>query len=483
MLRSSLVSNQPAREEVVVPRWVTALDILALLLLGMLLRSALGGGYRIRITPGIQVSMDSELRLLAWLTVLLVVRHLAWRIVPWHTHVIAWVRCAWAAETFRATWPAFVLSRLVVLSVGYVAVLTIGFDPSPPWRDEGNLMLDLHARWDAGWYFRIAREGYPSHFNAERANPIAFFPALPIMMRGVSHLLAIGLLPAAVLIITSAFFWALTYVYRLAREVMTADEARAGILFLTFYPFAVAYSAVLTESIFLLAAAGAIYHFRRSELVKAGIFGLLAGLVRPNGFLLCVPLGLFVLLPLLPRGRTSLRDGITRIGWPSLLAHLATAALPVVGMLIYAAYVYTLTGDGFAWMKAQQAWGRGATAGLDLAAERWGMMMQRNGVSGYIRRYPIELFEAAAAFFGLAAVWPIIRRFGLAYGVFVAMAILPPLITMGSTSLGRYTAPLFPIFFWLGVAVPKERRPYWLAAFATGQALVAVLFYTWRPPY
>ena len=476
------MSNQPAREQVVVPRWVTALDILGLVLLGILLRSTLGGGYRILIAPGILVSMDSWLRLLAWLALLLVIRHLAWRIVPWHTRVIGWVERVWTAEPFRATWPAFILSRLLVLSVGYIAVITVGFNPSPPWRDEGNLILDMHARWDAGWYLRIAREGYPSHFNPERASQIAFFPALPLLMRGVSHLLEVSRLAAGVLIVASAFFWGLTYVYRLAREVMTADQARTAILFLSFYPFAVAYSAILTESIFLLAAAGAFYHFRRSELSKAGIFCLLAGLVRPNGFLLGVPLGLFVLLPLLTRRGTPLRDEVTGIRLPSLLAHLATAALPVVGMLIYAAHVYTLNGDGFAWMKAQQAWGRGTTVGLDVAVERWGLV-QRGGLSTYLRQYPIEAFEAMAAFFGLAAVWPIIRRFGLAYGVFVAMAILPPLITMGSTSLGRYTAPLFPIFFWLGVAVPKEHRPYWLAAFATGQALVAVLFYTWRPPY
>ena len=80
-------------------------------------------------------------------------------------------------------------------------------------------------------------------------------------------------------------------------------------------------------------------------------------------------------------------------------------------------------------------------------------------------------------------MWPITRRFGLAYAVFVLMAILPPLISMGTVSLGRYTAPLFPIFLWLGSSVPERRRPYWLAAFGAGQALVAVLFYTWRPPY
>ena len=63
-------------------------------------------------------------------------------------------------------------------------------------------------------------------------------------------------------------------------------------------------------------------------------------------------------------------------------------------------------------MKAQQGWGRGYTVGFSVAAERWDMI-QIQGLGAYVHHYPIEVFEAAAAFFGLAAVWPITRRFGL----------------------------------------------------------------------
>jgi hypothetical protein len=61
--------------------------------------------------------------------------------------------------------------------------------------------------------------------------------------------------------------------------------------------------------------------------------------------------------------------------------------------------------------------------------------------------------------------------------------VIPPLYSMGAISLGRYTAPLFPIFLWLGATVPAERRPYWIAVFAGFQALLSALFFTWRPPY
>jgi hypothetical protein len=51
----------------------------------------------------------------------------------------------------------------------------------------------------------------------------------------------------------------------------------------------------------------------------------------------------------------------------------------------------------------------------------------------------------------------------------------------GFMSTGRLTATLFPLFIWLGAIT---RRATWAAVliFAMLQGLIAVLFYTWRPP-
>jgi hypothetical protein len=36
---------------------------------------------------------------------------------------------------------------------------------------------------------------------------------------------------------------------------------------------------------------------------------------------------------------------------------------------------------------------------------------------------------------------------------------------------------------WFASAVPQRQRTAWLVTFAATQALVAALFYTWRPPF
>jgi hypothetical protein len=235
--------------------------------------------------------------------------------------------------------------------------------------------------------------------------------------------------------------------------------------------------------LFLLAAVAAFYHFRRSQLWKSGLFALLGGLLRPNGCLLSIPLALLAVMAFAKsRGWLGTEPRSAEVRWPALAAQIAVASLPGIGMLAYSAYVNSWTGNPFAWVAAQQAWGRGAVGGFAVAAE-WITVIDTQGVSAFLRSYMVWILEAAAAFFALGAIWPIVRRFGLPYGVFVAISVLPPLITMGPISLGRYTAPLFPIFLWLGAAIPAERRPYCVAVFAAGQALVAVLFFTWRPPY
>jgi hypothetical protein len=254
-------------------------------------------------------------------------------------------------------------------------------------------------------------------------------------------------------------------------------------MFAAFYPFAVFYSAIYTEAVMLLAAMGAIYHFRRSEFVKCACFGLLAGFVRPNGFLLSAPLGLFALIDF-ARGRGWLPRGVQarEISWASLAGRLAVAALPALSLAAYSTWVYRETGNPFAWASAQQAWGRSTNGFARMIVDRQ-QTLQDFGVYVLVRSYAVEVMEGAAAVFALIGAWAVFRRFGLPYAVFVAMWVLPPLLSLGTTSLGRYTSPLFPIFLWLGASVSPARRPYVLAGFAAGQALIAALFFTWRAPY
>ena len=73
------------------------------------------------------------------------------------------------------------------------------------------------------------------------------------------------------------------------------------------------------------------------------------------------------------------------------------------------------------------------------------------------------------------------RRVGVAYGIWIAVNIFPPVATHLFLSLGRFTAVLFPLFFWLATVVPRPHLVRVAGAFAVGQATLAVGFFLWRP--
>ncbi|MBM3773302.1 MAG: hypothetical protein FJW27_18830 [Acidimicrobiia bacterium] len=161
-----------------------------------------------------------------------------------------------------------------------------------------------------------------------------------------------------------AFAGALVYLFRFTREVLGGDRvAQTATWLLATYPFALWYGVPYTESLFLLEAVGAFYHFRRDEYAKAGAWGLLVGLTRPNGCFLSIPLAVMAVAPWFPgwlRGGPPAESPDSPVSGghrpAAALAHrLAAAALPGVGVLLYSAYVWQLTGNPLSWAEGHVA--------------------------------------------------------------------------------------------------------------------------------
>lgn len=381
------------------------------------------------------------------------------------------------SQELRVVIVPFLASRGAVLLVGALAVATIGFPPGrePP-RLVDNAFLNLMARWDAEWYLAIAREGYAWDGDLRHEARLAFFPAYPIAARAAGWL-AGGAASGAALVVFGAFLGALVYMFRLAREDIGASGAEAAVLFLAFWPSAVFYSSMYTEALFLLGAVGAFYHLRRGEWAWASIWGVLAGLTRPNGSLLSIALAVAAIEPVL-RAR---RDGaLTARTWSRLRTAAVVATMPAVGTGIYSLFVYWLTGDPLTWFRLHSYWGRGGSGIGALVTTHYGWIRDR-GLVGYAETLPIDFMNTSAAVVALAAVWPLSRRLGPAFGVFVATNVVAALLSGTTLSIARLTCTLFPLFVWMGTLVPAGRRAPWIAAFATLQGLLAVLFYTWRP--
>ncbi|HUU33924.1 MAG TPA: mannosyltransferase family protein, partial [Vicinamibacterales bacterium] len=312
------------------------------------------GGFRTDLL-GFRLSLTSWSRLALVAAGVLALRHW-WQPAPSIVTRAAQGVRGWRGDPVtRGTWPVVVTTRVGVLVVGLMAVYAIGYpNDGPPFRVAEGELGNLPARFDAGWYLSIATRGYEYSPNLRRQQNLVFFPAFPTLMHLASLLVARQVLWAGTLVSMLAFAWAARYLYRLAREMMDGDRAAAAVALLSAYPFAIFFSAPYTEALFLLTMLGAWYHLRRDERWAAFAWGFVAGLTRPNGCLLSVPLALIALAPLWRPGGLRRPPG----GWASIADRLVVAAAPGLGMLVYSAYIYEITGDPLMWVRLQGAWGR-----------------------------------------------------------------------------------------------------------------------------
>lgn len=473
------------------PWWRRVLDLGILCSLVLLTSALVWGGPRVRFAD-VRITATSAWKLAAVALGLVVLRHLLVRTPTWLDVARDRARAIWRDPGVRRAVPWVLTTRLTVLVATYVAVLLIGYPSDrPPFRVAATEAGNLLARWDAGWYLGIAEEGYNYWGNARQQTNVAFFPAYPLTVRAAASLIGarwgspddptdtfeafterrhVRMLQAGWLVSITALVIGLTYLFRLARELTDSEEAagRAVMLAAT-YPFAFFFGAVYTEAFFLACAAGAFYHFRRREWVWAAAAGLLAGLARPNGCLVSVPLGLMAL-------QFWRRDGY-RLS--TLAVGLATASTAGLGMLAFTWFLHGITGEWFVWMKAHGAWGR-QYAGLHLMlAQRWEHLWSL-GPIGYSVEYTIELFNMAATLLVLAVSWPIGRRYGVAYAAFLLVTVLPPLFMGGFLSMGRVTATLFPVFIYLGARMSRDAVPHVLLVTFGLQVALAVMHFTWR---
>lgn len=358
---------------------------------------------------------------------------------------------------------AFVLSRAVVVAAGLVAIAGWGqhdrnereFDPAGLTDGAGPF-----ARWDSVWFLEIARDGY------DEAQDAAFFPLYPLLVKLTGSSVAGGAI-VSVLCLAGAL-WLL---HRLVALDFGEDVARLCVPLVALFPAAFFFSAVYSESLFLLLSVAAVYGARTGRWELAGLAGLLASATRSAGILLLVPLAVLWW----QAGRP------VRGAW--------IAAVPL-GLVAFCAWLEAELGDWSLVFDAQDAWHRElAVPFADPARAAWEGASQI--LRGEPRTWPV--FDTAWFDVGLfvllvlalVALVGAFRRLSLAYAAYAAAALALPLLFPAEgqplMSLPRFLAVLWPLHLWLALALVE--RPRWRAAivgvFVAGLAAASAEFATW----
>jgi hypothetical protein len=337
------------------------------------------------------------------------------------------------------------------------------------WRVSPRELTNMFARWDTFFYWSIATRGYDWNPGVFTYQNVVFFPLYPLLMRWGGAVIGGHPIVAGLIVSLCAFAGAMALLYRLALLEVGEEYAWRVVLLLSAFPYAVFFSAVYTESLFLLLTVAAFYAMRRGHLEWAALSGLLAGLTRPNGFWLSLPLACLALWPKEPNPS----DVDARR--PVALA-LLVACTPLVGTAMFSEYLHIRFADALAWVHGQTAWG------VPLLG-RWPApdpVPLPSNLEVRSTEWIVYAGNIAAFITAAVAIRPVTRRFGLAYGAWIVANIFPPVAEHLFLSMGRFVSVLFPVFFWLAARIPRARLWHAAGAFAAGQALLAVWFFLWR---
>jgi hypothetical protein len=337
---------------------------------------------------------------------------------------------------------------------------------------EDHYFWDAFARYDAGWYYGIASQGYI--YGAGGRSNVAFPPVYPLLMRG-GGLLFGGRQEdyyfAGILISWLAFAGAMVVLYRLARLDLDETASLRAVMYASVFPFAYFFGMVYSESVFLLTLVGAVYAFRTRRWIAGAAAGAVMTATRVTG-LMAIP-------------------GLAWIAWraagperPARIKALAAAGACALGIGLYTVYLYTISGSWVAWYDAITFWGYhpggnpfGGVAGLLRA-----LVTRPYQFIATERMAPYDTLNALAALGALGLVPVIWKRFNAGYAAIVVAGLLLPLSSGQFEGLGRYCSVQFPIALALASGSGGEwRHQLLLAASAVMYALGLAMFVTVHP--
>jgi hypothetical protein len=380
------------------------------------------------------------------------------------------------ADLSPARWP--VAARIAVIYLA-ARVLTTGFlllaaelsTPASRFGADADLAA-LLGGWDAQWYGYIAWAGYPSELPRTdegliAENQWAFMPVYAYLAAGVGALFG-SWLTGAVIVSLVAGYGACLILHRLLRERLDDTAATWAVVFFACAPLAALFHVGYAESLFLLLLFLALWAVVRRRLVWLYALIPLMGYTRPGVLAFALFLGLYGI----HRWFTRRRDPLPAVQ----IVHIVVAGMLAVAIgFSWQVIAGVVTGDPAAYLETELAWRRGWV-----------------GADGHFVPFA-GFIEAAAMWFGLWGLGPVLGYVALALGVAGVAALLafaPPVRRLGpeirlwsasyvvyllavffpQSSIFRLLVPLSPL--WGAVAVP--RSPWWRAG-----VLVASLAGQW----
>jgi hypothetical protein len=341
-------------------------------------------------------------------------------------------------DALRVALPAWVLARVLVA----IAHLVARYLESHGHVDDALARTTVHQgllAWDGAFYADIAQHGY----TALPDTALRFFPLTALLGRAVGWAFVGPRIGVVLVANLAALAAGALLVLLVRREGFDPAVARRSAWLVALAPSAFVFVLGYAEATFLVLAVGIFLAARDGRWPVVIGLGLLAGLCRPSGFVVAVPIAIEVIR--LWRGASVGRR----------LAGLAATVSSFVGGATYLVWVDRQYGDALLPYRVQT----------------------RSNLKGAFTNPVTSITDAVEGLFhghvgtGLHVPWMLVvvvlivlafRRLPLSYGAFAAVTVASAVTSANLDSFERYALGAFPIV--IVVALLLTDRRWWIAA-------------------
>ena len=290
------------------------------------------------------------------------------------------------------------------------------------------------VRWDSFHYLEIINNGYvyPN---------MAFFPLYPLLVKFINFFIGNVILSGFIVSWVSLFL-AIFFLFKLIIiKIKDKNIAYLSIIFLLIFPFAIFYSTIYTEALFLFFTIAAFYFSEKKKWLWVGLFACLASATRIFGIIL---FPIFLLVYLADR----------KFNLKKIDKNLLFILLAPMGLVFYMVFLQIKFDDPFIFLKAQKEWATwGAfTMPWRTLFRQFRLLFDFNllkniTVSGYFAHFRDFFF------------WPIFficsffvtKLLGWRYALYNFLTLLVTSFKFPMMSANRYLMVLFPVYILLAV--------------------------------
>jgi hypothetical protein len=385
-----------------------------------------------------------------------------------------------SAPALRAALLSFAGSRLVILSAAWLGLANL-----PRLYHHGPI-TEFALGWDGAWYVGIAKFGY-SVPPAPSVSNLAFPPVLPLLVQLLGGMFgAMGFTfddPdygsyafAGLLISNVAFIAALYLLWQLVAANHPQVVANRTLWLLAVFPVGIFWSALYTESLFLLLVVGCLLAARRGIWPLAGVLGALAALTRWIGVVLVAVLIVEWLAARAKSTGEPSREVLPTDHKSPHWSDLGWIALIPLSLALFALYAQSVSGSLWIVLKSRASLGQSFSAFPITYAKGISLLWQSLAQSGPDRDLVLALGYGNSLYMWLDLCLPVLfvilgvigwRRGWLLPGdlAWLFLGIIFPLSTGTTFSLTRYLMPVWPAAIVL--ARLSLRRPRLVHAWFT----------------